>query len=65
MPSGGNGNPDLAAGRATAESSHTQNYGSGNAVDGDASSYWESANNALPQWVQVDLGTATARRSPR
>ncbi|CCH19252.1 Protein of unknown function; Galactose-binding domain [Micromonospora lupini str. Lupac 08] len=25
-------------------------------VDGDANSYWESANNAFPQWVQVDLG---------
>lgn len=57
---GGNGNPNLAAGRATAESSHTQSYGSGNAVDGDPGSYWESANNALPQWVQVDLGTATS-----
>jgi hypothetical protein len=55
---GGGGNPDLAAGRATAESSHTQNYGSGNAVDGNAGTYWESANNAFPQWVQVDLGTA-------
>jgi hypothetical protein len=57
---GGGGNPNLAAGRATAESSHTQNYGPGNAVDGNASTYWESANNAFPQWVQVDLGTATA-----
>jgi hypothetical protein len=55
---GGGGNPNLAAGRATAESSHTQNYGSGNAVDGNAGTYWESANNAFPQWVQVDLGTA-------
>jgi hypothetical protein len=55
--SGGGGN--LAAGRSTAESSHTQNYGSGNAVDGNASSYWESANNAFPQWIQVDLGTAS------
>jgi hypothetical protein len=57
VPGGDGGN--LAAGRPTAESSHTQNYGSGNAVDGNASSYWESANNAFPQWIQVDLGTAT------
>jgi hypothetical protein len=29
-------------------------------VDGNAGTYWESANNAFPQWLQVDLGTATA-----
>ncbi|WUH93882.1 discoidin domain-containing protein [Streptomyces sp. NBC_00433] len=50
---------DLALHKATSESSHTQNYGSGNAVDGDQNSYWESANNAFPQWLQVDLGGAT------
>jgi chitodextrinase len=50
---------NLALGRPTAESSHTQAYGSGNAVDGNANSYWESANNAFPQWIQVDLGAAT------
>jgi hypothetical protein len=33
-------------------------YGSGNATDGNQGSYWESANNAFPQWVQVDLGSA-------
>ena len=49
---------DLAAGRPTAESSHTQAYGSGNAVDGNPGSYWESANNAFPHWLQVDLGAA-------
>ncbi|AGZ42271.1 galactose-binding domain-containing protein [Actinoplanes friuliensis] len=51
---------DLAAGRPAAESSHTQVYGAGNAVDGNPGSYWESANNAFPQWLQVDLGSATA-----
>ena len=62
---GGSGGPvpdparDLAAGRPTAESSHTQVYGSGNAVDGNPASYWESANHAFPQWLQVDLGAAT------
>jgi hypothetical protein len=50
---------DLARGKPTAESSHTQTYASGNAVDGDAYSYWESANNAFPQWLQVDLGAVT------
>jgi hypothetical protein len=28
----------------------------GNAVDGNASSYWESTNNAWPQSITVDLG---------
>jgi hypothetical protein len=55
---GGGGNTDLAQGAATAESSHTQNYASGNAVDGNTSTYWESANNAFPQWLQVDLGSS-------
>ncbi|MFI6263755.1 discoidin domain-containing protein [Micromonospora sp. NPDC051006] len=49
---------DLARGRPTAESGHTQSYGSGNVVDGNPDTYWESANNAFPQWVQVDLGSA-------
>jgi hypothetical protein len=49
---------DLAAGKATSESSHTDVYPSGNVTDGNQSTYWESANNAFPQWVQVDLGSA-------
>ncbi|MEZ0091390.1 choice-of-anchor D domain-containing protein [Streptacidiphilus sp. EB129] len=49
---------NLAAGKATSESSNTQNYVSANVTDGNQSTYWESANNALPQWVQVDLGSA-------
>ena len=27
-------------------------------TDGNQNTYWESNNNAFPQWVQVDLGTA-------
>ncbi|WP_405975239.1 discoidin domain-containing protein [Streptomyces sp. NBC_00988] len=50
---------NLALHQATSESSHTQTYASGNATDGDANTYWESANNAFPQWIQVDLGAAT------
>ncbi|WP_326596549.1 discoidin domain-containing protein [Streptomyces brevispora] len=53
---------DLALRRPTTESSHTQSYGSGNAVDDNPDSYWESANSAFPQWIQVDLGAATAVR---
>ncbi|WP_248960639.1 ThuA domain-containing protein [Sphaerisporangium perillae] len=53
-------NPNLAQGRPTTETSHVQTYGSGNAVDGNASTYWESANNAFPQSITVDLGSATS-----
>jgi hypothetical protein len=49
---------NLAAGKATSESSHTDVYPSGNVTDTDQNTYWESANNAFPQWVQVDLGSA-------
>ncbi|MGZ3103356.1 discoidin domain-containing protein [Streptomyces sp. H72] len=52
-------NTDLARHRPTAASSHTQAYGSAHAVDGDPHTYWESANHAFPQWLQVDLGAAT------
>ena len=60
---GGGGNPDpgvnVARGKATSASGQQQGYAPGNAVDGDANSYWESVNNAFPQWWQVDLGAAT------
>jgi Alpha-1,3-glucanase catalytic domain D1/F5/8 type C domain/NedA-like, galactose-binding domain/Alpha-1,3-glucanase catalytic domain D2/Cep192 domain 4/HYDIN/CFA65/VesB-like, Ig-like domain len=49
---------NLAAGKPTSESSHTDVYPSGNVTDGNQNSYWESANNAFPQWVQVDLGSS-------
>ena len=49
---------NLAAGKATSESSHTDVYPSSNVTDGNQASYWESANNAFPQWVQVDLGSS-------
>ncbi len=51
--------PDLAAGKTFSASSHTDVYPAGNAGDGNANTYWESNNNAFPQWLQVDLGTAT------
>jgi alpha-1,3-glucanase-like protein/F5/8 type C domain-containing protein/HYDIN/CFA65/VesB family protein/centrosomal CEP192-like protein len=54
----GSSNTNLAAGKPTSESSHTQAFQSGNVTDGNQDTYWESANNAFPQWVQVDLGSA-------
>jgi hypothetical protein len=55
---GTSGSTDLAAGKPTSESSHTDVYPSSNVTDGNQNTYWESANNAFPQWVQVDLGSA-------
>jgi hypothetical protein len=48
---------NLALNRPTAQSSNVQTYVSANATDGNANTYWESANNAFPQWLQVDLGS--------
>ncbi|MFC7527454.1 discoidin domain-containing protein [Actinoplanes sp. GCM10030250] len=51
--------PNLAVGKTFSASSFTDVYSAGNAGDGNANTYWESNNNAFPQWLQVDLGTAT------
>ena len=48
--------PDLAAGKPFSASGHSDVYAAGNAGDGNANTYWESPNNAFPQWLQVDLG---------
>ncbi|GIJ79405.1 F5/8 type C domain-containing protein [Micromonospora phaseoli] len=54
---------NLAAGRSMSASGQSDVYGPGNANDGNQGSYWESANNAFPQWIQVDLGaTVTVER---
>ncbi|WP_157248996.1 discoidin domain-containing protein [Nonomuraea typhae] len=50
--------PNLALGKQMSESSHTDVYAAAKANDGDQATYWESANNAFPQWIQVDLGSA-------
>jgi hypothetical protein len=54
-PSGGGTN--LAVGATMTASGSTQNYTPGNTNDGNTSSYWESASNAFPQWLQADLGS--------
>jgi CARDB/F5/8 type C domain/Right handed beta helix region len=53
------GGPNLAAGKAVSASSSNAPYTAGNLNDGNQDSYWESTNNALPQWAQVDLGAGT------
>ncbi|MGW2794100.1 discoidin domain-containing protein [Streptomyces sp. NPDC001251] len=52
----GSGSTNLALGKTLTASSSTQNYTAANANDGNKASYWESANNAFPQWIQADLG---------
>ncbi|WP_410660105.1 CARDB domain-containing protein [Amycolatopsis sp. lyj-112] len=44
--------------RTVSASSTQPGYPVSNAVDGDQATYWESANNAFPQWIQADLGAA-------
>jgi hypothetical protein len=41
-------------------SGFTQTYVPANAVDGNNFTYWESTNNAFPQWFTVDLGSAVS-----
>jgi len=58
---GGGGQTDLAIGRPVTASSSYQGYPAGNAVDGNTSTYWESADGAgYPQTLTVDLGSATS-----
>ncbi|MGW2423406.1 discoidin domain-containing protein [Streptomyces sp. NPDC001709] len=67
-PRPGQGNPDpdpnrnLAKGRPASATGSQDVYTPGKAVDGDANSYWESANNAFPQSWTVDLGSSYAVR---
>ncbi|MYW03416.1 discoidin domain-containing protein [Streptomyces sp. SID3343] len=49
---------NLALGKTVTSSSDNSPYTAANANDANAGSYWESANNALPQWIRADLGTA-------
>jgi hypothetical protein len=67
-PQPGQGSPDpdpnrnLAKGRPATATGSQDVYTPGKAVDGDANSYWESANNAFPQSWTVDLGSSQAVR---
>ncbi|CAL9631076.1 discoidin domain-containing protein [Streptomyces sp. enrichment culture] len=67
-PQPGQGNPDpdpgrnLAKGRPATATGSQDVYTPAKAVDGDANTYWESANHAFPQALTVDLGTREAVR---
>jgi hypothetical protein len=51
-------NTDLALNQPVSASGYTQTYVPANAVDGNTGTYWESSDNAFPQWFQVDLGSS-------
>ncbi|MFB9324583.1 discoidin domain-containing protein [Paenibacillus aurantiacus] len=53
------GGANLALGKSVTASGQSDVYAPGRVNDGNASTYWESANNAFPQWVQIDLGANT------
>ncbi|MBD2848594.1 discoidin domain-containing protein [Paenibacillus sp. IB182496] len=50
--------PNLAAGKSVTASGYNDVYPESKVNDGDPASYWESVNNAWPQWIEVDLGSA-------
>jgi hypothetical protein len=54
----GESSTNLAAGRSLTASSSTGSYTPPNGNDGNKATYWESANNALPQWLRADLGSS-------
>jgi hypothetical protein len=49
---------NLSQNQPASASGYTQTYVPANAVDGNTSTYWESTDNAFPQWFQADLGAA-------
>ncbi|RRJ66917.1 glycosyl hydrolase [Paenibacillus oralis] len=51
---------NLALGKANAASGHNDVYVAANAFDNNQNTYWESTNNAFPQWIQTDLGSKTS-----
>lgn len=49
---------NLAQGKSITASSVGDVYTAVNANDGNQGTYWESASNAFPQWIKVDLAAA-------
>ncbi|MFJ6862011.1 discoidin domain-containing protein [Streptomyces werraensis] len=67
-PEPGQGEPEpdpdrnLALNRPATATGSQDVYTPGKAVDGDANTYWESANHAFPQSLTIDLGATRAVR---
>jgi len=51
---------NVALGKPVSASGLTQVYVPANAADGNNLTYWESADNAFPQWLMIDLGSAVS-----
>ncbi|MFT7870438.1 MULTISPECIES: discoidin domain-containing protein [Amycolatopsis] len=51
---------NLALHKSVSASGSQGGFPPGNAVDGDANSYWESTNNAFPQTLTVDFGSTVS-----
>jgi hypothetical protein len=65
-PSGGGGavpGVNLARGATMTASGSTQVYVPANANDGNPSTYWESTDNAFPQWLDARLSSVQTVRS--
>lgn len=50
--------PNLAIGKDVTASGYNDVYVASNVKDQNQGTYWESSNNAFPQWIQVNLGNA-------
>ncbi|MFE0678988.1 CARDB domain-containing protein [Streptomyces sp. NPDC058867] len=51
--------PNLALGRPATAGGSLGGYPAAHVTDGSQASYWEGPTGSFPQWVQVDLGSAT------
>ncbi|MFD2877432.1 discoidin domain-containing protein [Paenibacillus rhizoplanae] len=58
--SGGAAAGNLAQGKTISASSVGDVYVAAHANDGNQGTYWESAGNAFPQWIKVDLGASSS-----
>lgn len=54
------GGQNLTLNKTITSSGQSQTYTPDNVKDSNQSTYWESANDAFPQWIQVDLGGLTS-----
>ncbi|MEI2393940.1 galactose-binding domain-containing protein [Paenibacillus phytohabitans] len=54
------GGQNLTLNKTITSSGQSQTYTPDNVKDSNQSTYWESTNDAFPQWIQVDLGALTS-----
>lgn len=60
VPVSAAGETNLSLGKPVTASGQSQTYSPSNVNDGNQGTYWESTNQAFPQWIQVDLGANTS-----